>query len=124
MLFASCRVVKFDRVIVVGQDNAVSRVRVDNAIERSRHAAHVQFARLARKARAAGLAVDGPMTQSEFLGRLGVVERAAQLMAANPRQAGNIEADVQRLISPTGMGELFKVLAIRTPSLPPTVPFV
>ncbi len=86
--------------------------------------AHVQFARLARKARAAGLAVDGPMTQSEFLGRLGVVERAARLMAANPKQAGNIEAGVQRLISPTGMGELFKVLAVRTPGLPPTVPFV
>ena len=79
---------------------------------------------LARKARAAGLAVDGPMTQAEFLGRLGVAERAARLMAANPRQAGNIEAGVQRLISPTGMGELFKVLAVRSPSLPPTVPFV
>ena len=30
--------------------------------------AHVQFARLARKARAAGLAADGPMTQAQFLG--------------------------------------------------------
>ena len=48
--------------------------------------AHVQFARLARKARAAGLAADGPMTQAEFLGRLGVAERAARLMAANPKQ--------------------------------------
>ena len=46
--------------------------------------AHVQFAPLARKARAAGLAADGPMTQAEFLGRLGVAERAARLMAANP----------------------------------------
>jgi NADH dehydrogenase [ubiquinone] 1 alpha subcomplex assembly factor 7 len=86
--------------------------------------AHVQFARLARKARAAGLAADCPMTQAEFLGRLGVAERAARLMAANPKQASDIEAGVQRLISPTGMGELFKVMAIRSPSLPPTVPFV
>jgi NADH dehydrogenase [ubiquinone] 1 alpha subcomplex assembly factor 7 len=86
--------------------------------------AHVQFSHLARKARAAGLAVDGPMTQAEFLGRLGVAERAARLMAANPKEAGAIEAGVQRLISPTGMGELFKVLAVRSPSLPPTVPFV
>ena len=86
--------------------------------------AHVQFAHLARKARAAGLAVDGPITQAEFLGRLGVAERAARLMAANPKEAGNIEADVQRLISPTGMGELFKVMAVRTPSLPPPIPFV
>ena len=47
--------------------------------------AHVQFAHLARKARAAGLAADGPMTQAEFLGRLGVAERGLRLMAANPR---------------------------------------
>ncbi len=85
--------------------------------------AHVQFASLARKARAAGLAVDGPMTQAEFLGRLGVAERAARLMAANPAEAGAIEAGVQRLMSPTGMGELFKVLAVRSARLPPLVPF-
>jgi SAM-dependent MidA family methyltransferase len=85
--------------------------------------AHVQFARLAGKASAAGLVADGPMTQAEFLGRLGVAERAARLMAANPRQAGDIEAAVQRLISPTGMGELFKAMAVRSQSLPPTIPF-
>jgi SAM-dependent MidA family methyltransferase len=85
--------------------------------------AHVQFASLAGKVRAAGLVADGPMTQAEFLGRLGVAERAARLMAANPRQAGDIEAAVQRLISPTGMGELFKAMAVRSQSLPPTVPF-
>jgi NADH dehydrogenase [ubiquinone] 1 alpha subcomplex assembly factor 7 len=85
--------------------------------------AHVQFASLARKAREAGLAADGPMTQAEFLGRLGIAERAARLMAANAGQAGTIEAGVQRLISPTGMGELFKVLAVRSASLPPLVPF-
>jgi SAM-dependent MidA family methyltransferase len=86
--------------------------------------AHVQFARLADKAHAAGLVADGPMTQAEFLGRLGAVERAARLMAANPQQAADIEAAVQRLISPTGMGDLFKVLAVRSRSLPPAVPFV
>jgi SAM-dependent MidA family methyltransferase len=85
--------------------------------------AHVQFARLAGKARAAGLVADGPMTQAEFLGRLGVAERAARLMAANPEQAGDIEAGVQRLISPTGMGELFKVMAVRSASLPSPIPF-
>jgi NADH dehydrogenase [ubiquinone] 1 alpha subcomplex assembly factor 7 len=85
--------------------------------------AHVHFARLAVKARAAGLVADGPMIQAEFLGRLGVAERAARLMAANPKQAGGIEAGVQRLVSPTGMGELFKVLAVRAQSVPPTIPF-
>jgi SAM-dependent MidA family methyltransferase len=85
--------------------------------------AHVQFAGLAEKARAAGLATDGPVTQAEFLGRLGSAERAARLMAANPARAGEIEAAVQRLVSPTGMGQLFKVLAVRFPALPPPVPF-
>ena len=85
--------------------------------------AHVAFARLADKARSAGLGVDGPITQAEFLGRLGVAERAAQLMAANPREAGAIEAGVQRLISPTGMGGLCKVLAVRSRALAGVVPF-
>jgi len=85
--------------------------------------AHVAFARLADKARSAGLGVDGPITQAEFLGRLGVAERAAQLMAANPREAGAIEAGVQRLISPTGMGGLCKVLAVRSRPLAEVVPF-
>lgn len=86
--------------------------------------AHVQFAHLASKALAAGLAVDGPMPQAEFLGRLGMAERAARLMAVNPEQAGAIEAGVQRLLSPTGMGTLFKMLAVRSRSLPPAAPFV
>ncbi len=86
--------------------------------------AHVQFAHLARKARAVGLAAHGPMTQAEFLGRLGIVERAARLMAANPKQASAIEAGVQRLASPTGMGGLFKVLALCSSGLPRPPPFV
>jgi SAM-dependent MidA family methyltransferase len=45
-------------------------------------------------------------------------------MAANPDLAGGIEAGAQRLMSPTGMGQLFKALLIRSPSLPPPFPFV
>jgi NADH dehydrogenase [ubiquinone] 1 alpha subcomplex assembly factor 7 len=86
--------------------------------------AHVQFASLARKARAVGLDVDGPITQAEFLGRLGIAERGARLMAANPERAGEIETGVQRLMSPTGMGELFKVMAVRSRTLPSPPPFV
>jgi NADH dehydrogenase [ubiquinone] 1 alpha subcomplex assembly factor 7 len=85
--------------------------------------AHVLFGVLARKARALGLAVSGPMTQAEFLGRLGIIERAQRLMAANPATAGDIEASVQRLISPAGMGGLFKVLAVFSPALSPPPPF-
>lgn len=86
--------------------------------------AHVRFASLADKARAVGLAVDGPIAQAEFLGRLGIAERAARLMAANPQRAGEIETGVQRLMSPTGMGEQFKVIAVRSGTLPPPPPFV
>jgi NADH dehydrogenase [ubiquinone] 1 alpha subcomplex assembly factor 7 len=85
--------------------------------------AHVQFSVSARKARDLGLAVGGPITQAEFLARLGIVERAQRLMAANPSTAAQIEAAVQRLVSPTGMGGLFKVLTISSPALPPPLPF-
>jgi NADH dehydrogenase [ubiquinone] 1 alpha subcomplex assembly factor 7 len=79
--------------------------------------AHVQFSALAGKARAAGLAVDGPIAQAELLRRLGIVERTARLIAANPSRAGEIEAGTLRLISPTGMGQLFKAVAVRSPGL-------
>jgi NADH dehydrogenase [ubiquinone] 1 alpha subcomplex assembly factor 7 len=86
--------------------------------------AHVQFAHFAAKARGAGLAADGPIAQAQFLGALGIAERAARLMAANPDLAGSIEAGVQRLMSPTGMGQLFKAMLVRSPALPPQFPFV
>jgi SAM-dependent MidA family methyltransferase len=85
--------------------------------------AHVQFGPLAAKARALGLAADGPMTQAEFLGRLGAVERAARLMAANPLRAGEIEAATQRLLSPSGMGQLFKAMVVRSAGVPAPPPF-
>ena len=66
-----------------------------------------------------GLAVDGPVPQAEFLGRLGLVERASRLMAANPDKAGAVEAGVQRLMAPTGMGSRFLVLGVRSAGLAP-----
>ena len=69
-------------------------------------------------ARAAGLAVDGPISQAAFLGRLGIVERAAKLMAANPAKAAEIESGVARLLAPDGMGSRFKVLGLRSPQMP------
>jgi len=85
--------------------------------------AHVQFGPLADKARTLGLAADGPMTQAEFFGRLGMVERAARLMAASPADASQIEGSVQRLLAPTGMGSQFKVVIVRSPRLPSPAPF-
>jgi SAM-dependent MidA family methyltransferase len=69
------------------------------------------------KARAIGLAADGPITQAELLGRLGIVERTVRLMGANPARAAEIEAGTQRLMSPGGMGQLFKAVAIHSPDL-------
>jgi SAM-dependent MidA family methyltransferase len=81
--------------------------------------AHVDFAEFAAQARSQGFACDGPLTQGEFLGRLGIVERASRLMATNPAQAGSIEAGVTRLLSPGGMGSRFLALGLRSPGLPP-----
>jgi SAM-dependent MidA family methyltransferase len=85
--------------------------------------AHVQFATFAKKARSRGLGVDGPITQAEFLGALGHATRTSRLMSANPAEAGAIEAAAQRLVAPTGMGTLFKVLCVRSPTLPAQAPF-
>jgi NADH dehydrogenase [ubiquinone] 1 alpha subcomplex assembly factor 7 len=80
---------------------------------------HVNFYDLASTLHRAGLALDGPVMQGEFLGALGIVERASRLMAANPSRAGEIETSVARLLAPNGMGSRFKVLAVRSPELPP-----
>lgn len=80
--------------------------------------AHVNFASLAARMADYGLAVDGPTTQAEFLGRLGIVQRARNLMTANPDIAGDIESSVARLIAPGGMGTRFKVLGVRSRALP------
>jgi SAM-dependent MidA family methyltransferase len=78
----------------------------------------VNFAWLVRQIEKLGLAVDGPLTQAELLGRLGIVERASRLMAANPAEAAGIEAGVARLLAPGGMGTRFKAIGLRSPRLP------
>lgn len=79
---------------------------------------HVNFFDLACSLHRAGLELDGPVTQTEFLGALGMVERASRLMAANPSRAAEIEAGAARLIAPNGMGTRFKVMAARSRGLP------
>ena len=78
----------------------------------------LQIAGVARS-RGVDIAVDGPVTQSEFLGQLGILQRAARLMSANPAKAHEIESGVARLLAVPGMGDRFKVIGIRSPSLPP-----
>jgi SAM-dependent MidA family methyltransferase len=83
---------------------------------------HVDFAKIARAAAAAGAAVYGPVPQGAFLRALGIEARAAALnRRATPAQAQEIDAALARLTGagPDGMGELFKALCIAAPALPP-----
>jgi NADH dehydrogenase [ubiquinone] 1 alpha subcomplex assembly factor 7 len=73
--------------------------------------AHVDFAAL--KTSAQGLAAFGPVSQGQFLTRLGLRQRAARLKAsAAAAQSEGIDAAVRRLTHPDAMGDLFKALAI------------
>jgi len=82
--------------------------------------AQVDFAAVAGWAQREGAVTQGPITQGEFLRRLGIEQRAARLKgSATPQQAADIDAALTRLIAPGQMGELFKVLAIADPKLGP-----
>jgi SAM-dependent MidA family methyltransferase len=84
----------------------------------------VNFADLARLLESGDVAIDGPVTQAEFLGRLGIVERASTLMAANPRRAAEIELSITRLMAPSGMGTRYKAIGIRSKNMAPLPGFV
>ena len=77
--------------------------------------AHVDFGQMKRLANAAGLQADGPIGQGPFLQSLGGDTRCQQLMAANPADAHDILNRYRRLITPSQMGQLFKVMVL-TPS--------
>lgn len=82
--------------------------------------AHVDFAALARTAQRAGAAAFGPLTQADFLERLGLSARAERLKRdATPPQREDIEAARVRLCGGGAgeMGNLFKVLSLATPGL-------
>lgn len=85
--------------------------------------AHVDFADVTHRMQAVGLHTDGPLTQAEFLGRLGIIERTSRLMSANPAAAAALEASSQRLLAPNGMGTRFKAIGVRSPGLAPLPPF-
>jgi SAM-dependent MidA family methyltransferase len=91
--------------------------------------AHVDFAALARAGTACGAAVFGPVTQGQFLSRLGIFKRAASLKRhATPSEAIEIDRALLRLVGNgpmtgaagtvvPGMGALFKVMAMTQPNL-------
>jgi NADH dehydrogenase [ubiquinone] 1 alpha subcomplex assembly factor 7 len=84
--------------------------------------AHVDFTTLAQHAEMIGARIHGPLSQRDFLRRLGIEKRAAALKARAPREkAVEIDQALTRLTGagPRGMGELFKAIAIADPKLGP-----
>jgi SAM-dependent MidA family methyltransferase len=82
--------------------------------------AHVDFMALAQNAEIIGARIHGPVTQRDFLRRLGIDKRAATLKArASREKAREIDQALSRLTAagPKGMGELFKALAITDPKI-------
>jgi NADH dehydrogenase [ubiquinone] 1 alpha subcomplex assembly factor 7 len=80
--------------------------------------AHVDFEAIAKAARQAGARVTEVVTQSEWLIRLGIGLRAETLSRAQPDRAEAIRAALERLTAPSGMGELFKAVAVHSPDWP------
>lgn len=79
---------------------------------------HVDFGALARRARADGARVDGPVSQADFLKRLGLAQRLEAIAkVADAAAAADIRAGAERLIHPDQMGQLFKVMAISSAGL-------
>lgn len=74
--------------------------------------AHVNFSALTDAALNADAVVYGPVTQREFLSRLGIVSRADMLAAHNPAMRDELDAAVERLVGGDQMGLLFKAMAI------------
>jgi len=82
--------------------------------------AHVDFQALAQAAEDMGARAHGPVTQGEFLKRLGIETRAVTLMAkASHEVSEDISIALKRLIGSgrSGMGTMFKVLGISDPRL-------
>lgn len=80
--------------------------------------AHVDFERLTQVARAAGASVCGPVGQGRFLSGLGAEQRGRILMrGAGPSRSAVLSSGLRRLIHPSEMGTLFKVLCVYSPDL-------
>lgn len=80
--------------------------------------AHVDFGTLLEAARAEDAIGYGPVEQAVLLTALGIGPRAEALARTAPERAGQIAADVDRLIGAQTMGMLFKAIAITAPGWP------
>ncbi len=83
---------------------------------------HADFPAVLKAAQTQG--VDVAITsQSAFLQRLGIVARAESLAKARPDQSAIIERQLERLIAPDQMGDLFKVAGFWSKDLPQPIGF-
>lgn len=81
--------------------------------------AHVDFEALKNAAREHRADVYGITTQASFLRDMGIEIRAKALLEhASEEQQQELVSSVECLMSPTKMGELFKVLAVATKGMP------
>jgi NADH dehydrogenase [ubiquinone] 1 alpha subcomplex assembly factor 7 len=79
----------------------------------------VDFRALAEAAAAGGAAVYGPVPQGTFLRAFGIEARLLRLLErAPPERRRDMRAGLFRLIDPSAMGELFKVLAVAQKDAP------
>jgi SAM-dependent MidA family methyltransferase len=76
---------------------------------------HADFPSVMAAARAQGVAT-ALTTQGEFLHQMGIIERAQALSDAKPDHAPVIERQLERLIAPDQMGELFKACCLYYPA--------
>jgi SAM-dependent MidA family methyltransferase len=74
--------------------------------------AHVDFSALARAAGDAGLEVLGYANQAQFLVNCGITDLLAQEDPADAKRYLPAASAAQKLLHPSEMGELFKVLAV------------
>ena len=74
--------------------------------------AHVDFAALAEVAQAHGAHWLGTVPQGRLLRDLGIAQRAEALARSAPEQREALAAALHRLVAPSEMGELFKVMGL------------
>ena len=85
--------------------------------------AHLDFSAL-KRAVPSGVCCWGPITQREFLLSMGIEVRASRLAEfATNKEKARIDSACNRLIGPSQMGTLFKVLALTSgDDMPPSCP--
>lgn len=111
--YGSVHLIPSDTVQAIKKHHAVNVLEQPGEVDIT---SHVQFAEISRIAMESNVTVHGPVSQSDFLKRLGIDVRAEMLRAkATQLQAHDIHSAVQRLTGmdteKNEMGMLFKVIA-------------